>query len=296
MARNINAFRRAAEPAAHTASMDSRPPIVLSFAASDPTGGAGLQADLLTIASLGCHPASVLTALTAQDTRGVEALIAVEQGWVERQARCVLADLPVAAFKIGVLGSAANAAVIAAILAEYPQAPVVLDPVLASGRGDELAGAEIVAAMRDALFAHTTVLTPNSLEARRLTVAGSDEAPALEECARRLLALGCKHVLITGTHEPGVQVVNTLYGARGVLRQDRWPRLPGSFHGSGCTLAAAIAALLARGMDLEPAVREAQAYTWQALSTALQAGHGQSLPNRLARLTEPQGIWRSGAR
>jgi hydroxymethylpyrimidine/phosphomethylpyrimidine kinase len=276
--------------------MDLRPPIVLSFAASDPTGGAGLQADLLTIASLGCHSASVLTALTAQDTRGVEALIAVEQGWVERQARCVLADLPVAAFKIGVLGSAANAAVIAAILAEYPQAPVVLDPVLASARGDELASTEIVAAMRDALFARTTVLTPNSLEARRLAAADGGEAPALEECARRLLALGCKHVLITGTHEPGAQVVNTLYGARGMLRQDRWPRLPGSYHGSGCTLAAAIAALLARGMDLESAVREAQAYTWRALSAAFQAGRGQALPNRLAGSPEPQGARRSGAR
>lgn len=301
MARNLNAFRRAAiAPAAHTAPhtvpMHSRPPIVLSFAASDPTGGAGLQADLLTIASLGCHPASVLTALTAQDTRGVEALVAVEHGWVERQARCVLADLPVAAFKIGVLGSVANAAVIASILAEHPQAPVVLDPVLASGRGDAFASAELMAAMRGALFARTTVLTPNSLEARRLAAAEGGEAPALEECARRLLALGCKHVLITGTHEPGAQVVNTLYGARGMLSQDRWPRLPGSYHGSGCTLAAAIAALLARGMELEPAVREAQAYTWQALSAAFQAGRGQALPNRFPRSPEPQGARRSGAR
>jgi hydroxymethylpyrimidine/phosphomethylpyrimidine kinase len=238
----------------------------------------------------------VLTALTAQDTHGVEALIAVEEAWVERQARCVLADLPVAAFKIGVLGSVANAAVIAAILAEHPQTPVVLDPVLASGRGDALASAQIVAAMRDALFARTTVLTPNSLEARRLAAAASGEAPALEECARRLLALGCKHVLVTGTHEPGAQVVNTLYGARGVLRQDRWPRLPGSYHGSGCTLAAAIAALLARGMELELAVREAQAYTWQALSRAFQAGRGQALPNRLPGLPGPQGARRSSAR
>jgi len=297
MARNLNAFRRAAlTPAAHTRPMDPRPPIVLSFAASDPTGGAGLQADLLTIASLGCHPASVLTALTAQDTRGVEALIAVDEGWVERQARCVLADLPVAAFKIGVLGSAANVALVAAILAEHPQVPVVLDPVLASGRGDALASAELVSAMRGALFARTTVLTPNSLEARRLAAAASGESPALEECARRLLASGCQHVLITGTHEPDAQVVNTLYGARGVLRQDRWPRLPGSYHGSGCTLAAAIAALLARGMDLEPAVLEAQAYTWQALSTAFQAGRGQALPNRFARLLESQGSRRSGTR
>lgn len=268
--------------------MDSRLPIVLSFAASDPTGGAGVQADLLTLASLGCHPATVVTAITAQDTRGVEALSAVDGAWVERQARCLLADMPVAAFKIGVLGSAANAAVIAAILAERPEVPVVLDPVLASGRGDALASGATVAALREALVPRTTVLTPNSLEARQLAAAEGGGTRPLEDCARRLVALGCKHVLITGTHEPGAQVVNTLYGARGVLRSDAWPRLPGSYHGSGCTLASAIAALLAHGMALEQAVREAQAYTWQALQAAFQAGRGQALPDRLWRSRQPQ--------
>jgi hydroxymethylpyrimidine/phosphomethylpyrimidine kinase len=267
--------------------MDSRLPIVLSFAASDPTGGAGVQADLLTLASLGCHPASVVTAITAQDTRGVEALSAVDTAWVERQARCLLADMPVAAFKVGVVASAANATAIAAILGEWPQIPVVLDPVLASGRGDELASGESVAALREALLPCTTVLTPNSLEARALAAADGVGSPSLEECARRLLALGCKHVLITGTHEPGAQVVNTLYGSRGVLRSDSWPRLPGSYHGSGCTLASAIAALLARGMELERAVREAQAYTWQALQAAFHAGRGQMIPDRFWRWREP---------
>jgi hydroxymethylpyrimidine/phosphomethylpyrimidine kinase len=276
--------------------MDSRLPIVLSFAASDPTGGAGLQADCLTLASLGCHPASVVTALTAQDTRGVEALTAVDAAWVERQARCVLADMPVAAFKIGVVGSAANAAAIAALLAERPQVPVVLDPVLASGRGDELAGGETVAALRETLLARATVLTPNSHEARALAAAEGGEAPSLDECARRLLALGCRHVLITGTHEPGAQVVNTLHGASGVLRSDRWPRLPGSYHGSGCTLASAIAALLARGMGLEQAVREAQDYTWRTLEAAFRAGRGQALPDRFASWREPQASAHPGRR
>jgi hydroxymethylpyrimidine/phosphomethylpyrimidine kinase len=276
--------------------MDSRLPIVLSFAASDPTGGAGLQADCLTLASLGCHPASVVTALTAQDTRGVEALAAVDAAWVEHQARCVLADMPVAAFKIGVVGSAANAAAIAALLAERPQVPVVLDPVLASGRGDELAGGETVAALREMLFARTTVLTPNSLEARALASGGGGDAPPLDECARRLLEMGCRHVLITGTHEPGAQVVNALYGAGGVLRTDRWPRLPGSYHGSGCTLASAIAALLARGHGLEHAVREAQDYTWRTLEAAFRAGRGQALPDRFASRREPQASAHPGRR
>ena len=258
--------------------MPSSPPVVLAFAASDPTGGAGLQADLLTLASLGCHPLSVLTGVTVQDTLGVESLLAIEPDWVASQARRVLADIPVAAFKLGVLGSARNAQVIAALLAEYPRLPVVLDPVLASGRGDALADSESMQVLRSALLPHTTVLTPNSVEARRLAGAAPDAA--LAGCARELIKLGCKYVLVTGTHEPGAQVVNTLYDARGVVRADRWERLPGSYHGSGCTLASALAALLARGVAVEQAVRQAQEYTWQSLAAGFSPGHGQSIPNR----------------
>jgi len=259
--------------------MSSSPPLVLSFAAADPTGGAGLQADLLTIASLGCHPLSVLTAVTAQDTQGVDGLLALDPAWVTRQAECLLAELPVAAFKLGVLGSARNAAAVAAILAAQPRVPVVLDPVLASGRGDPLADAETLQVLRASLLARTTVLTPNSLEARALAQAAPDAE--LAGCARALTQLGCSYVLITGTHEAGTQVVNTLYGASGKLREDAWPRLPGEYHGSGCTLASAIAAFLARGLGIEDAVRKAQAYTWQALKEGFRPGRGQTLPNRL---------------
>jgi hydroxymethylpyrimidine/phosphomethylpyrimidine kinase len=258
--------------------MSSSLPIVLAFAASDPTGGAGLQADLLTIASLGCHPLSVLTGLTVQDTRGVKSLLAIEPTWVAGQARCVLEDMPVAAFKLGVFGSARNAEVVAAILAEYPRTPVVLDPVLASGRGDALADAETLQVLRGALLPCTTLLTPNSLEARRLAGAAPDAD--LAECARTLVNLGCKYVLVTGTHEAGAEVINTLYDARGLVREDHWQRLPGSYHGSGCTLAAALAALLARGVELEKAVQKAQRYTWQSLAAGFSPGKGQSLPDR----------------
>ena len=258
--------------------MPSSPPIVLAFAASDPTGGAGLQADLLTLASLGCHPLSVLTAITVQDTRGVDGLLALDTDWVERQARRVLEDMPVAAFKLGVLGSAANARVIAAILAEYPGTPVVLDPVLASGRGDALADAQTLAVLRSALLPRTTVLTPNSLEARRLAGAAPDAD--LAGCARGLVSDGCRYVLVTGAHETGTQVVNTLYDVRGVVREDRWRRLPASYHGSGCTLASAIAAQLAKGLEIEKAVQEAQRHTWQALVAGFKPGKGQHLPDR----------------
>ena len=258
--------------------MPSAPPIVLAFAASDPTGGAGLQADLLTLASLGCHPLSVLTGFTVQDTRGVESLRAIEPASVASQARRVLEDIPVVAFKLGVLGSAANARIVAAILAEHPGVPVVLDPVLASGRGDPLADAETLQVLRAALLAGTTVLTPNSIEARRLALAGPDAG--LPDCARELTKLGCKFVLVTGTHEPGAQVVNTLYDAQGVVREDRWERLSGSYHGSGCTLASALAALIAKGLDVPEAARAAQAYTWKTLEAGFRPGRGQHLPDR----------------
>ena len=263
--------------------MPESPPIVLAFSASDPSGGAGLQADLLTLASLGCHPLSVITAITVQDTVGVEEVLPLDAEWIADQARCVLEDMPVSVFKIGLLGSVEIVAAIAEVVSDYPEVPLVLDPVLASGRGDELATDEIISAMRELLIPQTTVLTPNSMEARRLAQdeADDNDYPSLEECARRLLTLGSEYVLITGTHENTAEVVNTLYARSGVIRADTWQRLPGSYHGSGCTLAAAIAATLANGLDVGEAVRDAQEYTWQALSAAYRPGMGQHIPDRL---------------
>jgi len=275
------------QPSSQPDSRPAAPPIVLSFAASDPTGGAGIQADILTLAGLGCHPASVITALTVQDTAGVEGLLPVDAGWIADQARALLEDMPAAAFKLGMLASVEAIAAIAEIISDYPGVPLVFDPVLASGRGDQFASEDMIDAMLELLLPHTTVLTPNSLEARRL--AASDEegdSPGLAECARRLLGTGCGFVLVTGTHENSEQVLNTLYGSRGVVRSDRWPRLPGSYHGSGCTLASAIAAHLALGCAVDEAVAQAQEYTWQALQAGFRPGMGQFLPNRLWRLHE----------
>jgi hydroxymethylpyrimidine/phosphomethylpyrimidine kinase len=257
------------------------PAVVLTFAASDPSGGAGVQADILTLASMGCHPLSVITAITVQDTLGVEGVQPLDAEWVADQARCLLEDMPVDAFKIGVLGSVENITVIAEILSDYPDIPLVLDPVLASGRGDELATEEMLNALRELLLPRTTILTPNSTEARRLADGEDEVEPALPLCAQRLIELGCEYVLITGTHEPTPQVVNTLYGKSGVVRTDSWERLSGSYHGSGCTLASAIAAMLANGLELSEAVREAQDYTWNALARAYRPGMGQFLPDRL---------------
>lgn len=257
------------------------PPLVLTFAASDPSGGAGVQADLLTLASMGCHPLSVITALTVQDSLGVEGVLPIDADWVADQARCLLEDMPVDAFKIGVLGSVENIAAIAEIVSDYPDVPLILDPVLASGRGDELASDEMTHALRELLLPQTTIVTPNSHEARRLAEADDDDERPLSDCAAKLVEAGCEFVLVTGTHEATPQVVNTLYGKSGVVRTDSWPRLTGTYHGSGCTLASAIAAMLANGLDLPDAVREAQEYTWQTLKKAYRPGMGQFLPDRL---------------
>jgi hydroxymethylpyrimidine/phosphomethylpyrimidine kinase len=272
-------------------SQDLLPPIVMVFAASDPSGGAGLQADIMTLSSMGCHPLSVLTALTVQDSAGVEDAMAIDADWVSDQARALLEDMPVAAFKIGMLGSVENIAAIAEIISDYPEIPLVFDPVLSSGRGDELASEDMIAAMRELLLPQTTLLTPNSLEARRLALdeSNDEDDPDLAECARRLVGAGAEFVLITGTHEHSAQVVNTLHGENGLIRSDAWERLPGSYHGSGCTLASAIAANLANGLDIAEAVRDAQDYTWQALANGIRPGMGQYLPDRFfwARESEP---------
>jgi len=222
------------------------PPLVLTFAASDPSGGAGLQADILTLASMGCHPLSVVTAITVQDTLGVEGIQALDAEWVADQARCLLEDMPVDAFKVGVLGSVEIIAAIAEIVSDYPDVPLILDPVLASGRGDEFATEDMLHAMRELLLPQTTILTPNSLEVRRLAEVDDDEETSLAACAAKLIELGAEYVLVTGTHEPTPQVVNTLYG-----------------------------------LELPEAVREAQDYTWHALKKAYRPGMGQFLPDRL---------------
>ena len=210
-----------------------------------------------------------------QDTLGVEGVLAIDADWVADQARCLLEDMPVDAFKIGVLGSVENIAAIAEIVSDYPDVPLILDPVLASGRGDELASDEMTHALRELLLPQTTILTPNSIEVRRLAEHDDDEEPAL---ARMRGAARSKRAASTCS-SPARTKRRRRSSTRstrksGVVRTDTWPRLPGSYHGSGCTLASAIAAMLANGLELPEAVREAQDYTWQTLKKAYRPGHG----------------------
>lgn len=264
---------------------DPDPPLVLVFAAADPTGGAGIQADIMTLAGMGCHALTVITALTVQDTAGVEDVLPIDPDFVAEQARAVLEDMPVQVFKLGVLGSAENIAAIAEIIADYPHIPVVVDPVVASGRGDELASDAMLYTLCELILPQATVITPNTMEARRLAAChprgqGEHDERTQSDCAALLMEMGCEYVLVTGSHAHTPQVVNTLYGSGGVIRADTWERLAGSYHGSGCTLASAVAAALAHGLEMPQAVHEAQDFTWQALAHAFRPGMGQHIPNR----------------
>lgn len=251
-------------------------PVVISFSGHDPCGGAGIQADIEAITSHYCHAAGIITCLTMQDTRNVAEIMPQSPDNIIKQTKMLLRDLPVHAFKIGLIGHADTAQVIYDIVRKHPLIPVVLDPVLAAGGGKNLAGETLISAMKELLLPLTTVLTPNCNEARKLT--GLDD---VHECGRSLLEhFNCDYVLITGADEQTESVENHLFHHN---HEDRftWARLPSSYHGSGCTLAASIAALLAQGVPPIRAIRNAQEYTWHSLQRAYKTGAGQSNPNRL---------------
>ena len=302
------------------------PPVVLCFATSDATAGSGLQSDVLTLASMGCHPLSVVAAISVRDTRGVEELLALDSEAVDAQARALLEDIPVQAFKLGMVGSVENVAAIAEILSDYPDIPLVLEPALSIVDGEEAAGEDMLAALAELVLPQVTVLVASRSEVLQLAaltppgdgddesdeavdadefdelgelfapgaMAGDDagdeddvddadeddDALSLADAIARVLGRGVGYVLLTGAGEPGPQFVNVLVGREGVVRTDAWERLPGRFLGAGATLAAALVGALAHGMTVAEAMREAQEFTWQALSSAYRPGMGMAVPDR----------------
>mgnify|MGYP003393777694 CR=1 FL=1 len=256
--------------------MQPNRPVVLSFSGHDPSGGAGVQADIEAIVSQQCHSVSVITALTEQDTQNVRNIVPQKPSQILSQAKTILADVPVNAFKIGLLGHLDTVLAIHEIITQYPSIPVVFDPVLAAGGGKDLSNNSLIKAINELLVPYTTVLTPNSGEARRLT--GLDD---LIKCGLSLLSKHCQYVLITGSHETTPEVCNLLFHDGRHIETYHWNRLPYQYHGSGCTLAASISALMSQGLDVTDAIAEAQEFTWNALNAAYRPGKGQHIPNRL---------------
>lgn len=254
----------------------TQPPVVLVIAGNDPTGGAGLTADIQAITAAGAHPAPVVAAVTVQDTGDAHHVQPIDAALVVDQARAVLADMTVAAIKLGLLADAAVGRALAGLLAEQRALPLVIDPVLAASGGGPLATDELVEVYRRELFPLATLVTPNAAESRRFAPGAADAAGR----AQALLALGARYVLVKGGDEATSEVRNHLFGAGGFHRESAWPRLPHSYHGSGCTLASAIAARLALGQAVPDAAQDAQRYTHEALRHGWRPGRHQHIPRR----------------
>ncbi|GAB2729128.1 hydroxymethylpyrimidine/phosphomethylpyrimidine kinase [Halomonas garicola] len=260
---------------------DSLPPVVLVLAGHDPTGGAGIIADSEAVAANGGWALTVPTALTVQSCADVRRVVPADPALMEEAVEA-LTDMPVAAIKIGLLADAATLAAAERIVRRFPGVPVVIDPVLKAGGGAELSTPDLCRRFVDKLIGHADILTPNRHELARLTpqMAGADDTAR----AVALLSAGCQSVLVTGTDDPlpgsgSDTVTHTLHTPESA-RQWQWPRLPATYHGSGCTLAAAIAARLAAGEGLAAACEQAQHFAWQSLSHGYRPAHGQHLPNR----------------
>jgi len=247
-------------------------PSVLFIGGHDPSGGAGLQADIETATAHSCRAFSLVTCLTTQDTNNIAAIHPQATGDFASQLRCLLRDIRPDVVKIGLIGDLGIAQI---LTQELPDLPLVLDPVLAAGGGTRVADDPLIDLVRDQLAHRTHLITPNRAEARRLT--GCQDA---EQAARTLLSAGCPQVLLTGADEADTDSVsNRLYNENGTQLFNH-PLLPHRYHGSGCTLASACACNLARGRDIETAVRNALDWTWETLRRAESRGRGQHLPLR----------------
>jgi hydroxymethylpyrimidine/phosphomethylpyrimidine kinase len=264
-------------------------PLILTFGASDPVGAIGVQADLASFAAMGCHGLSVITSLLLGDTTRIEDSQTIDADCVADQARIVLEDMPVAAFKVGHIGSTENVSVIAEIVSDYPDIPLVLDPFSSAMPELGLEGEDLLVAMRELLIPQTTLLLLSAVELARLaeTWRDSSSSDALTADAMRVIDLGCEYLFVTGTPSDVHDVANMLFDESGMVRSDSWQRLPGTFAGAGNTLSATIAALLANGMDVPEAVLEAQEFTTAALSHAQRLGMGKLIPDRYFWAREP---------
>lgn len=252
-------------------------PVALTIAGSDSSGGAGIQADLKSFAALGVYGACAITALTAQNTRGVTGIHAVPADFVTAQIDAVFSDLDVGAVKIGMVAQPASIDAIAAALTRWSPRHVVLDPVMVATSGDRLLAAEAVEALRTKLIPLASVITPNLPEAAALL----DEPLAASEAdiarqGRRLLTLGCRAVLIKGGHGQGAESTDYLISAQGTIALVAPRVATKNTHGTGCSLSSAVAAGLAKGEALEPAVRNAKAWISAAIAAAdrFAVGHG----------------------
>ena len=250
-------------------------PHVLVLSGLDPYGGAGIQADIQAITALGCHPLPVLSCVTVQDTRNVYGASTIDPDIIRQQLAAVAEDSKIHAIKTGALGSAEVVDVLVDFIARHPDIPLITDPVIKAAGGGDLADEALIERMKQRLFPFAEMLTPNGIE---LALLGNSDDP--ETAAGRLLESGCHSVLGTGGHGTGADIINHLFVKDSAPKGFHVERVGGEYHGTGCTLAAAIAAGRASGLGIEPAISQAQNFVSRAIRHALRVGKGQPVPDR----------------
>ncbi|MES3019996.1 MAG: bifunctional hydroxymethylpyrimidine kinase/phosphomethylpyrimidine kinase [Pseudomonadota bacterium] len=260
-------------------------PLILTFGLSDPLGATGIQADLAAFAALGCHGLSVTTGLLIADTLRIEGSQEIDVDFLVDQARVLLEDMTVAAIKVGPLASIEQASAIAEIISDYPDVPVVLDPFLSSLPDSGLADDDMLMAIRQILVPQASVLLLSQVELARMAETWREGGiDMLAADVAELTDMGCEHVLVTGTGAAGsgagATLSNSVYDEDGLVVTHSWQHLAGPFIGAGSTMSAALAALLARGMDKDAALQAAQQYTAGALAHAQRFGMGKLIPNK----------------
>ncbi len=264
-------------------------PLILTFGAADPVGATGIQADLATFAAMGCHGLSIITSILVGDTARIEDIQVIDVDWMADQARVILEDMPVAAFKVGTVGSIENISAIAEIVSDYPDIPLILDPFISAMPSQEGDEDDILIAIRELLVPQSTLMLASAVELNRLAETWREPVPsdAMQLDAMRIVEMGCEYLFVTGMPGEMHEVVNGLFDDSGVIRRDTWQRLPGSFTGAGSTLSAAICAMLANGLEIPEAVLEAQEFTLAALAHAQRLGMGKLIPDRYFWAREP---------
>jgi len=250
-------------------------PVVLCFSGLDPSGGAGIQADIEAISAQHAHATSIITALTVQDTTNVYEFKSVNADLISKQAEAIFNDFNISTIKIGMLGDIKVVEAIHNILIKHPDIPVIFDPILAAGGGTNLVNKEIVNAINKLILPCCFIITPNIIEAQKLT-----NETDLNNAAEKLLNYGTKNILITGTHADTRQVEHKLFGNDSSVKIFSYSRLKNKYHGSGCTLTASIAALIAHQQTIEMATHHALDYCYETLVHANKLGQGQLIPQR----------------
>tara|TARA_R110002072_G_scaffold284396_1_gene448403 strand:+ start:7449 stop:8246 length:798 start_codon:yes stop_codon:yes gene_type:complete len=259
-------------------------PAVLCLSGLDPSGGAGIQADIETLLMTGSHCLPVITSLTVQDSQNVFSTQPVAAELLVRQVEMLRDDISVDAIKIGLMDSPETIRCVSRLLDLFPNIPIVADPVLKAGGGFDFGAADLAVLYRQFIVPRCTVLTPNTTELYLL----SPESGSHPDAARQLCDDGCQYVLLTGTHDQSTNVINRLYdqSLNNEAVQWSWPRLDDVYHGSGCTLATALASFLAHGAHIESAAAQAQQFTWNALNHGWRAGQGQLMPDRFCGIAK----------